>query len=119
MAETAAPEATAVPTDSFTCRLELKAGRAVLECAGRFDFHARTAIAVPLEQALATPRANEVVVGLRGVGYVDSAALGQLLIMQDKAAKAGKQIAIDCPPGRVLSILRMANFDKRFTFIGQ
>ena len=50
---------------SFDCRLELLSRRAQLRLIGRFDFAARRHITGPMEQALAAPRVEDVLIDLR------------------------------------------------------
>lgn len=80
---------------------------------GRFAFEHRHAFGQATDAALAAP-APKVLVDLSGVAYMDSAALGMLLILRDKAAQAKKSVGLKCAPGVVSDIVRVANFGKLF-----
>jgi anti-anti-sigma factor len=89
---------------------------ATIRVASRLDFAARDAFRHAADAAVASPEVRRIVVDLRGTAYVDSAALGMLLILRDKATAAGKTVAIASAPGTVRDILRIANFEKLFEF---
>jgi anti-anti-sigma factor len=80
---------------------------------GRFAFEHRRAFVAATDAALAS-RAPKVLVDLCGVAYMDSSALGMLLVLRDKAAGAKKSVALSCRPGMVRDILTVANFGKLF-----
>ena len=81
--------------------------------AGRFAFEHRRVFGEATDAALASP-APKVLVDLHGVAYMDSSALGMLLVLRDKAAGVNKSVAISCAPGIVRDILTVANFGKLF-----
>ena len=58
-----------------------------------------------------------VVVDLHDVEYMDSAALGMLLVIRDRAQGYGMEIVISRPAKYVKSILDIANFQKLFQII--
>lgn len=82
-----------------------------IEVGERFDFSLHTLFRAAQESA---PRATEFVVDLRNTGYMDSSALGMLLVLHDWAKKTAGQVRVrNCRP-LVLKILKIANFDKLF-----
>lgn len=87
-----------------------------IQVANRLDFAARDAFRHAADAATAAPQVRKIVVDLRNTAYIDSAALGMLLILRDKAVAAGKTVAIASVPGTVRDILRIANFEKLFEF---
>lgn len=89
---------------------------ATIRVASRLDFAARDAFRHAADAAVTSPEVRRIVVDLRGTAYVDSAALGMLLILRDKAVAVGKTVAITSVPGTVRDILRIANFEKLFEF---
>jgi len=92
------------------------AERVVLRLRGRFDFSAHRGFSDGLEQALAAlPR--DIQVDLSDVDYIDSSALGTLLVAQDRAKAAGKSISLGNAKGTVQQVLEIANFHKRFTIL--
>ena len=48
------------------------------------------------------------------VEYLDSSALGMLLLLRDKGKAMGKQVSLANCGGTVRDVLRVANFDKLF-----
>jgi len=91
-------------------------GRSVLRLSGRFDFNAHREFREAAEQALAGS-GSEVYVDLGAVDYLDSSALGMLLMLRDKAKNAGKSVVLTNSQGTVKQVLDIANFAKLFTII--
>lgn len=58
---------------------------------------------------------DEYCVNLTRTEYVDSSALGMLLILQDHAAEANGKVIIERPSDTVREILLVAKFDEKFT----
>jgi len=81
---------------------------------GRFDFSQHRAFRDACEGALANPYIQVVHVDLREVSYLDSAALGMLLLLRDKAKTTQKTVSLATKPGTVRDILRVAHFQDLF-----
>ncbi|MBL8376956.1 MAG: STAS domain-containing protein [Burkholderiales bacterium] len=90
-------------------------GRARVALKGRFDFTCHRGFKEAYEQALAAGGVSEVVVDLREVDYLDSSALGMLLLLRDKGKAQNKQVSLANCAGTVRDVLKVANFDKLFT----
>jgi anti-anti-sigma factor len=99
------------------CAVEIKYPRAILRLHGRFDFSARHSLCEPVTQALNSAQITEIVVDLALVRYLDSSALGLLLVIQDKAKQAGKKVSLAGANGFALDVLHVANFHKRFNYL--
>lgn len=88
-------------------------GRAVIRLEGRFDFNShrdfRDAIDAVLESA-----ALMIAVDFAGVEYLDSSALGMLLMLRDGAKGAAREVTLVNCRGAVKQILDIANFGKLF-----
>ena len=54
-------------------------------------------------------------VNLSGASYMDSSALGMLLLLREHAKCRGGSVFIDRPSEQVDSILKVANFEQLFT----
>ncbi len=54
-------------------------------------------------------------IDISGLNYLDSAALGMLMQLNESAKDAGKSIILIGVPGKVANVLRIANADKLFT----
>ncbi|KPW09992.1 STAS domain protein [Pseudomonas syringae pv. atrofaciens] len=83
----------------------------ILEIEGRFDFNSHQAFRAAYEDH---PQSLNYVVDLRGTHYLDSSALGMLLLLRDHAGgdKALVRL-VNCTPD-VLKILAISNFSKLF-----
>jgi HptB-dependent secretion and biofilm anti anti-sigma factor len=92
-----------------------KDGRAEIQLLGRFDFNAHREFREAIDVALADAAATELAVDMGGVEYLDSSALGMLLMLRDKAKVSGKPIALVNCRGVVKQVLDIANFGKLFT----
>lgn len=79
---------------------------------GRFDFGAHQEFRNAYERINFTPK--RYVVDLQGTTYIDSSALGMLLLLRDHAGGESAQIRlIHCSPD-VRKILSISNFEQLF-----
>lgn len=98
----------------MTIETNLDTKKQILEIkiTGRFDF------SVHQDFRKATQQANGVtaiVVDMSKTDYVDSSALGMLLVLRDKVGENKEAITIKNAKLEVKKILAIANFDKLFT----
>lgn len=91
--------------------------RATLNLAGRFDFHSHRDFRTAYEKVLDEPQAREIEVNFGSVDYLDSSALGMLLLLKEKADAAGKSVTLASPSGVVKQVLDIANFGKLFKIL--
>jgi anti-anti-sigma factor len=89
-------------------------GRAVISLQGRFDFNAHRDFREAIDAALASP-ATAIAVDFGGVEYLDSSALGMLLMLRDRAKGAAREVKLTSCRGAVKQILDIANFGKLFS----
>lgn len=82
---------------------------------GRFDFNCFREFRTSYEEALAQNGVKYILVDLQQVQYIDSAALGILLLLRDKAAPLGIKVELANLQGTVKDVLEIANFHKVFT----
>lgn len=94
---------------SVTTRLE--GGTLIIEVSGRFDFSVHNEFRQATK--LAESNVSSIKVDLENTDYLDSSALGMLLVLRDKAA--GNNVKIVGAKTDVRKILEIANFDKLFT----
>ena len=80
---------------------------------GRFDFNAHREFREAIDTVLSSP-ATVVVVDFAGVEYLDSSALGMLLMLRDRAKSAAREVTLSGCRGAVKQILDIANFGKLF-----
>ena len=90
------------------------AGRMVLKLSGRFDFHSHREFRSAYEKALEAPGVREIEINFEGVDYLDSSALGMLLLLREKADACNKQVQLASLKGTVKQVLDIANFGKLF-----
>ena len=91
-------------------------GKIVIALTGRFDFNAHREFREAVDQAV-KDEAREIHVDLTGVDYLDSSALGMLLMLRDKAKGASKEVALANARGSVKQVIDIANFGKLFSLL--
>jgi HptB-dependent secretion and biofilm anti anti-sigma factor len=91
-----------------------KNGGAEIRLLGRFDFNAHREFRAAMDTVLADAAARDLMVDLGGVEYLDSSALGMLLMLRDKAKASGRSVALTNCRGVVKQVLDIANFSKLF-----
>ncbi|MBM4182121.1 MAG: STAS domain-containing protein [Betaproteobacteria bacterium] len=96
----------------------LDGNRASLSLNGRFDFHSHRDFRAAYEKALEESGVREIEINFRGVDYLDSSALGMLLLLREKAESTGKNVVLCGLQGTVKQVLDIANFGKLFSVKG-
>lgn len=92
---------------------KLEAGVLRIKVGGRFDFSVHKEFRDATLQAESGVKRIEV--DLSNTDYLDSSALGMLLVLRDKVAGDKNAIRISGARTEVKKILEIANFDKLFT----
>jgi anti-anti-sigma factor len=87
---------------------------ATINMTGRFDFNTQRDFKEAYDPQLSNPAVSEIEVNLAGVDYLDSSALGMLLMLRERATAAGKNLKLSKPGTSVAQILEIANFAKLF-----
>lgn len=88
--------------------------KAVIKLSGRFDFNTHRDFRSAYEPLVADSSVREVRVDFDGVDYLDSSALGMLLMLRDKMNGASKEVSLCNVKGNVKQVLDIANFSKLF-----
>ncbi len=96
----------------------LDGSRTRLSLNGRFDFHSHRDFRAAYEKVLEEAGVREIEINFRGVDYLDSSALGMLLLLREKAESTGKSVVLTGLQGTVKQVLDMANFGKLFSVKG-
>ncbi len=96
---------------------ESSGDRATLKLSGRFDFHSHRDFRAAYEQLLESGTLRDIVIDFASVDYLDSSALGMLLLLREKADGAGKNIVLANLKGTVKQVLDIANFGKLFNIV--
>lgn len=89
-------------------------GKATLRLSGRFDFSGHKSFRDAYERIIDDVAVKAITVDLGSVEYLDSSALGMLLVLKDKASGAHKPVALKGANGSVRQVLEVANFHKLF-----
>ena len=88
---------------------------AVIRLSGRFDFSRHREFRNCYEAALKEPTLRRIEVDLHSVDYLDSSALGMLLLLKERADARALPITLLNCTGVVREILDVANFGAMFT----
>lgn len=91
--------------------------RATLSLAGRFDFSIHRDFRRNYEEILAAPSVRELEVDLSNVNYIDSSALGMLLLLREKATARNMQLSLAHAQDSVRQVLEVANFGRLFQLV--
>lgn len=84
----------------------------IINIQGRFDFSLQGEFRQSYEQA---PPSSNFVLDFSGAEYIDSSALGMLLLLRDYAGgDSGKVEIVHCRP-EIKNILEISNFQKLFS----
>jgi anti-anti-sigma factor len=78
---------------------------------GRFDFSCHGAFR---DAYMAAPNGSDYVVDLGGTSYIDSAALGMLLLLREHAQQQGVRVSLSNVTGQTKEVLQIANFHRLF-----
>lgn len=84
-----------------------------LKFTGRLDFASHQVFSEAY-QSQATKSVDHYVLNMEELTYLDSSALGMLLLLKDYAANDAKISIVNCIPD-VYKIFEIANFDQLFT----
>jgi HptB-dependent secretion and biofilm anti anti-sigma factor len=88
---------------------------ATLALEGRFDFNAHRDFRGAYDGLLGDPVVREIVIDFARVDYLDSSALGMLLLLREKSESGAKTVVLSGLQGTVKQVLEIANFQRLFT----
>ncbi|GAO35158.1 anti-sigma-factor antagonist [Sulfuricella sp. T08] len=86
-----------------------------LTLSGRFDFNTHREFRNACDETLQTPEIKEIEVNFSRVDYLDSSALGMLLLLREKAQSANLKVSLTNCTGLVQQVLDVANFQRLFS----
>jgi anti-anti-sigma factor len=95
-------------------RVQTASGKAMIALNGRFDFHAHREFKDCYDVPLKSGEVKELEIDMGRVEYLDSAALGMLLMLKEKAGSANKTVALTNCRGAIRQVLDIANFGELF-----
>lgn len=90
-------------------------GAVMLKLEGRFDFNAHRDFRAGVDLIAKEAKSHQILVDLQDVDYIDSSALGMLLMLRDKAVAERQSVSLLHCRGSVRQVLDIANFGKLFT----
>jgi anti-anti-sigma factor len=80
---------------------------------GRFDFQAHQVFRRTIDALLKSGKV-QLTVDLSAVNFIDSSALGMLLLARECCEKAGGGVTLDRPQDYVDKVLKLCHFDQLF-----
>jgi HptB-dependent secretion and biofilm anti anti-sigma factor len=78
---------------------------------GRFDFSCHSSFREAYSKA---PAGCEFVIDMEEASYMDSAALGMLLLLREHVQQSGGRVSIQNCRGQTYDVLQIANFHRLF-----
>ncbi len=88
-----------------------------ISISGRFDFQVHRDFKGAYAPSLENPAIREFELELSQVDYLDSSALGMMMLLRERAQTAGKTVMIVRPNPAIVQILDIANFNKLFKIL--
>ena len=88
-----------------------------IELVGRFDFHSHRDFRESYLPALDHNGIKTINLNMSRLDYLDSSALGMLLLLKEKAESGKKNIVISSVSDNAMKILEIANFNKFFKLV--
>lgn len=94
--------------------LVVEAERTRICLSGRFDYTTHGRFLSQAEGALAQTDRKQLWIDMADVEYIDSSALGMLLMLRDRARKEGKSVALVNVRGYTRDVIDSAQFNRLF-----
>ncbi len=88
---------------------------ATISLEGAFSFPAHREFKAAYKKHLDNPKVGNIIINLSDIEYLDSSALGMLLVLRDLAIAANKNLTLSRPSPIAASTLDIAGFYKLFT----
>ena len=99
----------------FAVRQERIGAVSVLHCAGRLCFEGESKLLA--ENAVESlHRSDDLILDLGAVGMIDSAGIGQLVLISMQAQALDRNVCIASAPDRVRKLLELTNVSSLFEF---
>jgi len=89
----------------------------LLTMTGRFDFNDHRLLKSTYDPILQMDSVKRIEIDMAGIDYLDSSALGMLMLFRERAQAVGKTVVLSHPNTTVAEILDIANFKKLFTIL--
>lgn len=98
----------------MTISVQVRDRAARVTMAGRFEFQVHRDFKDAYMPLLDNTAIREIEIELSKVDYLDSAALGMLMLLNERAKEANKPVVLLDVSNVVLQVLQVANFSKIF-----
>lgn len=102
-------------SSDFRVSFSIDGDTALFMLKGRFDFSQYAVFKEEQSRALEKSGVRHIVIDFAGLEYLDSAALGILLVLLDRAKERNQSVTIRRAHGVVREILDVAHFERMFT----
>ena len=89
----------------------------VIKLSGRFEFHTQNDFRESYTLALKNAEIKTIILNLSKVEYLDSSALGMLLLFKASAEMENKHIIISAASKNVMEIFEIAKFNHLFNMV--
>lgn len=99
----------------FRVSYRVNGDTAIFLLQGRFDFSQYSVFKEEQSRLLEKNEVRHIVMDFAGLEYLDSAALGILLVLLDRAKERNQSVTIRRAHGVVREILDVAHFERMFT----
>lgn len=99
----------------MTINVNIRDNAARLSMSGRFDFQVHREFKNAYSAQLSNAAVKEIEIEMSRVEYLDSSALGMLILLNERAKEAKKNVVLLSPSAVVEQVLNVANFGKIFT----
>jgi anti-anti-sigma factor len=88
-----------------------------LRLPSRFDYSYHRQFGEMYTPLIESPVCKEIILDFTQVEYLDSSALGMMVLLQKKFSTGGRKVRVKGARGATEEILKMANMQKIFEFI--
>lgn len=88
-----------------------------MSMSGRFDFQIHREFKEAYTRLLEDDAVHEIEIEMSKLEYLDSSALGMLLLLNERAKSVNKSVSLSRPSGVVAQVLEVANFGKLFNIV--
>lgn len=99
----------------MSINIQVRDHAARITMSGRFDFEVHRDFKSAYTTLLEDAAVHGIEVELSKVDYLDSAALGMLMLLHERAKEANKPVALLNASGVVSQVMEVANFSKIFS----
>lgn len=94
--------------------IEIQEKDIILRLEGRMDYPTHREFRDASDKALEALDVETIILDLALVSFMDSAALGMLLLLKEKADMRARKVVLRNPAPNILQVLKMVHFQKFF-----